>query len=145
MSEVLNCWKCGQTLEDLPTPLRRQDECPACNADVHVCRMCEFYDTSVAKSCREPVAEEVSDKERANFCDYFRARPGVSPVGGKSEADAARAQLENMFGVADSTASQAGEDGERSLMDKKRAEADSARQKLDDLFGLDGEDQKKPE
>lgn len=35
--------------------------------------MCRFYDTSKAKSCAEPVADEVGDKERANFCGYFEA------------------------------------------------------------------------
>ena len=82
MSEVLSCWKCGHALDDVPLPLRRRDECPACGTDLHVCRMCEFYDPSVAKSCREPIAEEVTDKERANFCDYFRGRPGVQAAGG---------------------------------------------------------------
>ena len=33
--------------------------------------MCRFYDTRKAKSCAEPVADEVGDKERANFCGYF--------------------------------------------------------------------------
>ena len=32
---------------------------------------------AVAKHCREPIAEEVKDKERANFCDYFKPRPGA--------------------------------------------------------------------
>ena len=84
ISGLLRCWKCGHGLDDMPMPLRRRDECPACGADLHVCRMCEFYDTSVAKSCREPVAEEVTDKERAQFCDYFRAQPGVLAAGGVS-------------------------------------------------------------
>jgi len=26
---------------------------------------------TVAKHCRETIAEEVRDKQRANFCDYF--------------------------------------------------------------------------
>jgi hypothetical protein len=91
--------------------------------------MCEFYDTSVAKSCREPVAEEVTDKERANFCDYFRGQPGVRAAGGVSEADAAKAQLEAMFGIEGAPG-----DGE-SPMDKKEREAEDARRKLDELFG----------
>ncbi|NIT67742.1 MAG: hypothetical protein GWM93_13850, partial [Gemmatimonadetes bacterium] len=87
MSVSLSCWKCGHALDDMPMPLGRRDECPACATDLHVCRMCEFYDTSVAKSCREPIAEEVTDKERANFCDYFRGRPGLGAAGGTGEAE----------------------------------------------------------
>ena len=133
MSDVLSCWKCGHSLDEMPMPLRRRDECPACGADLHVCRMCEYYDTSVAKSCREPVAEEVSDKERANFCDYFRGRSGVAAAGGAGEADAARAQLEAMFGIEGKPSAESADE----LMARKRAEADDARRKLDELFGTD--------
>jgi len=129
VSDSLNCWKCGHALDDMPMPLRRRDECPACGVDLHVCRMCEFYATSVAKSCREPVAEEVTDKERANFCGYFRGLPGVHAAGGVGEAEAARAQLEAMFGVESNDA--------ESLVDRKRAQADEARKQLDALFGDD--------
>lgn len=42
--------------------------------------MCRFYDTRKAKSCAEPVADEVSDKERANFCGYFEAAARRAPI-----------------------------------------------------------------
>ena len=140
MSDSLNCWKCGHALDDMPMPLRRRDECPACSVDLHVCRMCEFYATSVAKSCREPVAEEVTDKERANFCDYFRGLPNVHAAGGVGEAEAARAQLEAMFGVDSNTGDQSTDADAETLMDRKRAQAEEARTKLDALFGDDKKD-----
>lgn len=77
MSDVpLVCWRCGASLAALTLPLSRTDSCRACRAEVHVCRMCRFYDTRKAKSCAEPVADEVGDKERANFCGYFEAAAG---------------------------------------------------------------------
>ncbi len=95
--EELQCWRCGESLAALTLPLRRLEECPSCEAELHVCRLCEFYDTAVAKSCREPVADEVKDKERANFCDYFRPVPGAwQPA--NQDASAAAAQLQAMFG-----------------------------------------------
>jgi hypothetical protein len=139
MSDSLNCWKCGQVLDDMPMPLRRRDECPACGTDLHVCRMCEFYDISVAKSCREPVAEEVTDKERANFCDYFRGRPVVHAGGGAGETDAARAQLDALFGIEGKAEDPPTATDAQSLIDRKRAEADDARKRLDELFGDDDE------
>ncbi|MGE0030513.1 MAG: hypothetical protein AB7T20_05285 [Steroidobacteraceae bacterium] len=69
----LVCWRCGASLAALTLPLSRTDSCRACRAEVHVCRMCRFYDIRKAKSCAEPVADEVGDKERANFCGYFEA------------------------------------------------------------------------
>jgi len=44
------------------------------------------------------VAEEVKDKVRANFCDYFCPTPAAYRPEETSAADRARAQLEAMFG-----------------------------------------------
>jgi hypothetical protein len=60
--------------------------------------MCEFYDTGVAKHCRETVAEEVKDKTAANFCDYFRPSQAAYRPGDLSATDRARAELEALFG-----------------------------------------------
>jgi hypothetical protein len=64
---------------------------------LHACKLCEFYDVSKAKHCREPIAEEVSDKQRANFCDYFKPKEGVYSTKGQSEAEKAKAQLDSLF------------------------------------------------
>ncbi len=88
MDNGLKCWKCGASLADYTLPLRRLEEC----------RACEFYDTSKAKHCQEPIADEVKDKIRANFCDYFRPTPAAWRPEQLSAADQARAQLEALFG-----------------------------------------------
>jgi len=123
-SEHLVCWKCGAPLGDIPLPLSRFAECKSCHAALHACRMCEFYDTSVAKSCREPVAEEVKDKTRANFCDYLRARPGAFTDKDGAAAAKARADLDALFG--------AGSPSSRA----SPSTPDAARSELDELFGL---------
>lgn len=98
MTNKMVCWKCGAPLVDLSLPLSRTDECRACRAELHVCRMCRFYDTSKAKSCAEPIADEVQDKQRANFCGYFEAAPGrFQPRDGA--ADQTRSALESLFGA----------------------------------------------
>jgi hypothetical protein len=116
----LVCWKCGASLADLSLPLRRLDECRVCHAELHVCKMCEWYSVSVAKHCRETVAEEVKDKERANFCDYFKPRPGAYVAGDVSAQAKAQAELDALFG--------GGKKVEPSAADKARAE-------LEALFG----------
>lgn len=98
MNEALACWRCGASLPQLSLPLSRTDECRACRAEMHVCRMCRYYDTTKAKSCAEPVAEEVSDKERANYCGYFVAAPGAYRPRDPA-ADQARAALDALFGA----------------------------------------------
>ena len=66
------CWKCKKET-NIEKPLRN-DECPFCHADLHVCKACDFYESGAHNDCRESSAEFVSDKERGNFCDYFRVK-----------------------------------------------------------------------
>lgn len=131
MSDSLVCWKCGASLEDVLIPFSRREECPDCHADLHVCRMCEFYDTSVSRSCREPIADEVRDKEKANFCGYFKPTPGAYGATDSAAAEDAKSKLAALFG--DTTASK--EDAER----EPQSEAQAAREKLNRLFGIEGE------
>jgi len=120
----LVCWKCGASLGDEPLPLARLAECRACNADLHVCRLCEFYDLRVARKCREPVADEVKDKERANFCDYFQPCPGAYVVSDSLPAQNARNQLDALFG-----------DEEGQVSDRKTPAEGPVSSQLDNLFG----------
>lgn len=105
-------------------PLGRLAECPACRADLHVCRLCAFYDPRVSNSCREPVADAVKDKERANFCGYFQAQPDAYNPHADEQATIAQAQLEALLG--ESAMSKAGQ----------RSEAEAAREQLERLFGV---------
>lgn len=69
----LQCYKCGKALSDtLKVMIGRSDTCPGCMADVRCCKMCHFYDPKAYNECREPQADRVPDKEKANFCDYFK-------------------------------------------------------------------------
>ena len=34
--------------------------------------MCQFYDPKAYNECRENSADRIVDKEKANFCDYFK-------------------------------------------------------------------------
>ena len=98
MAHNLVCWKCGADLGALTLPLSRRDECPRCRAELHVCRLCVDYAEHLAKKCREPTAEEVSDKTAANFCDFFKPRPGAYVAPDTAAATRARSELERLFG-----------------------------------------------
>jgi hypothetical protein len=47
--------------------------------------------------CREPIAENVSDKQRANFCGYIQINPQAYAGPSDQAADSHR-QLDAMFG-----------------------------------------------
>ena len=114
----LVCWKCGTSLADMTLPLRRLEECRTCGAELHVCKLCEWYSVTVAKQCREPIAEEVKDKERANFCDYFKPRPGAHSKTDVTASDKARSDLDALFGGGKNAAP------EPSAADRAKAELD---------------------
>jgi hypothetical protein len=115
----LVCWKCGASLAELTLPLRRLEECKKCGAELHVCKMCEWYSIAVAKHCRETIAEEVKDKERANFCDYFKSKPGAYSAAPADAGARAKNDLDALFGGAGSSQS------ESSPNDRARAELDA--------------------
>jgi len=64
------CWKCGK--ETNIDSVFRTTECPLCGADLHCCKGCKFYSVGSHYDCKESVDSLVSDKEKANFCDYFQ-------------------------------------------------------------------------
>ena len=136
-SESLSCWKCGTRIDDEPMPLGREARCRTCQSDLHVCRQCLFYDTGKAKDCAEPVADEVRDKERANFCGYFKLNADAH--GASGAADEARRSLEAMFGMDAGSAPPADTPDAEALGRRRDQEAADARSELDRLFGLDDE------
>ncbi len=93
----LVCWRCGASLAELSLPLRRLDACKACNAELHVCKMCMEYDVGYAKHCKEPTAEEERNKESANFCDHFKPKAGAYVAKDTGELSRAKSALDDLF------------------------------------------------
>jgi hypothetical protein len=98
MPHDIGCWKCGASLADLALPFGRTERCRQCGADLHACRLCALYDPRAYQQCREPTVEEVRDKERANFCDHYKPVAGAFKGGATGAAEAARAELQKLFG-----------------------------------------------
>jgi hypothetical protein len=91
----MQCWHCGRSIE-VTERVGFRDECPGCDRALHVCRNCGFYDPTYNNQCREPMAERVVDKDRANFCEYFT--PGGRKGGaGAQQGKSAQAKLEELF------------------------------------------------
>jgi hypothetical protein len=91
----MRCFACGK-----PIPLAAgervgfRDTCESCRADVHVCRNCRHHDPSAYNECREPNAERVGDRDRANRCDYFSPGEGAAAA---SAGDSAKSKLDDLF------------------------------------------------
>lgn len=89
----MNCARCGKPLP--PPPWYRNDDCPHCTASLHACVQCANYSSGHHNDCLESQADRVVDKERANFCDWFKPADG-KPATGESKA-AALSALEALF------------------------------------------------
>ncbi|MGE4231864.1 MAG: hypothetical protein AB7F43_00910 [Bacteriovoracia bacterium] len=87
------CYKCSSPVEDF----NRNDTCNKCGAHTRVCKNCTFYDLAKYNECAENQAERVVDKEKSNFCDYFKPKQGKTTSGQVSPQDAAKAAAEALF------------------------------------------------
>ena len=89
----VKCYKCGTDLSLTPNQnIARSEDCDKCGCDLRCCKMCQFYDSNSYNECKEPVADRIVEKEKANYCDYFKL--GTSSTAGdnqKSALDAANA------------------------------------------------------
>lgn len=78
-----------------PLDYGRQDTCRKCGRDTKVCKNCIFHDRTANNECRENQADRVVDKERSNFCDYFKPKSGSGS--GAASRDAMKAAAEALF------------------------------------------------
>jgi hypothetical protein len=88
------CWSCNHEVE--LNNYHRLDSCTHCKADTHVCKNCEHYDRAYNNECRESSADRQVEKERSNFCDYFK--PSDRAGGNAKSLDAMKAAADALFG-----------------------------------------------
>ena len=117
MSHSISCFRCGASLAAMSLPLSRQDECPECSVYLHVCRMCKHFEPSVPRQCREDGAEDVTEKDRVNFCDWFSPSESAFDPAGKAQANSSEQSLDALFGGGDDTGNASGSGGETSAAD----------------------------
>jgi hypothetical protein len=90
------CSGCGQELK-IEARIRREEVCPFCGEYLHCCLNCKFLTGGGSRGCNEPQAEEVRDKERANFCDFFVFAEGRRPSSSLDAGARARIQFKSLF------------------------------------------------
>jgi hypothetical protein len=88
----MNCASCGFEVESGgATKIGFRECCDRCGGDLHSCLNCLHHDPSAYNECVEPSAERVSQRDRANRCDWFAPGEGSggdgSATNGKSMSD----------------------------------------------------------
>lgn len=135
---ALYCWNCGQDLADVPVPISRHAHCKQCFEALRCCRMCRhFRPGDHVQSCDHERAEPPLEKERANFCDFFRPSPRAFDASRRDEGDAAKARLAALFGESGGADDPDRQDEEGGGADKPLKADDpnaDALRKLNDLF-----------
>tara|TARA_S200000501_G_scaffold187555_1_gene176410 strand:- start:2620 stop:3003 length:384 start_codon:yes stop_codon:yes gene_type:complete len=121
----MQCWKCGAELKHLLLPFSRYEECSVCKADLHACLACLHYAPNLSDACEEDRADFILDKDKANFCDYFRVNTKAYQKQENTATSEARSKLAALFGEelpeADETAEQSPQsDADRALAELKR-------------------------
>ena len=87
----MNCAACNREFKLSPGErLSFRETCESCDADLHCCVNCAHYDPGAHNDCREPSAERVRDRKRANRCDWFQPgdRAGGDGTGRAQSLDA---------------------------------------------------------
>lgn len=69
----MKCCQCKKKLNLVnEQKISRTQECPYCSLSLHSCKMCLYYCQNAYNQCRETSADRITDKEKANFCDYYK-------------------------------------------------------------------------
>ena len=96
----MRCYYCSAKIET-SKKITRQQTCPSCGNPLHCCRNCRFFEEKAYHQCLETEAEWVSDKQSANFCDYFK--PASKAIAEKKiSRDEAEEKLKRMLKDLDS-------------------------------------------
>lgn len=69
--ETSKCAACG---EKAPPNINVESSCPKCNADLHTCRQCTYFDPGARFECGKSIAARIVDKHARNTCELFAAR-----------------------------------------------------------------------
>ena len=89
MSNNWQCWQCGTAVTDQPLPLSTYAEC----------RQCQHFNPRLRADCDEPRAESHSEREKANFCDWFKLRREFVEPGEKAPSVNHQTELNTLFGA----------------------------------------------
>ncbi len=63
------CYYCGEPAGNIK--VTRESLCSICQKELKVCLNCRFYDEGAHWDCKENISEQVIEKDRANFCEFF--------------------------------------------------------------------------
>jgi hypothetical protein len=92
--QKVKCAACGAVVQANISP---EASCPKCNADLHTCRQCTFFDPAARFECRKPITARIVNKGARNTCELFAARTVVERETSSGKPTDARQAFANLF------------------------------------------------
>lgn len=92
--EKIKCAACANVVQ---ANIAHDSVCPKCNADLHTCRQCSYFDPGSRFECRKPLTARILNKGGRNTCELFSARTVVERETSSSGPTDARQAFANLF------------------------------------------------
>ena len=73
VQQVFRCSLCGTVVPKMET-ISVTTQCSKCKSDLHTCKNCVHFDTSVRFECNQPIPERIKKKDMSNDCTFFQPR-----------------------------------------------------------------------
>ena len=90
----VKCDACGATVQ---ANIAIDTSCPKCNADLHTCRQCTYFDPGARFECRKPITARIANKGARNDCEVFAARTVVERETSSGKPTDAKQAFANLF------------------------------------------------
>lgn len=92
--ETVKCTSCGAKA---PPQITFESSCSKCNAELHSCRQCNYFDPSARFECSKTITARIVNKNARNTCDLFAARTVVERQTSSGTPTDARQAFANLF------------------------------------------------
>lgn len=92
--EKVKCASCGAPVA---ASIRFDSLCSKCNADLHTCRQCNFFDPGSRFECRKPITARIVNKGGRNTCELFTTRTVVERETSSGTPNDARQAFAKLF------------------------------------------------
>jgi len=99
---TIRCAECGSMVQFMDE-LKLTETCKHCNADLHTCRNCKFFDPGAPNQCMRPVPARIESKNTRNMCTLFSPKviveKAVEEKQESSTSDNARKAFDDLFKI----------------------------------------------
>jgi len=98
---TIRCVECSSSVQFIDE-LGTTDTCKNCDADLHTCRNCKFFDPGLPNECMQPIETRIEKKSTRNLCTRFKPKVLIEKaVEGKKEkkTNNARQAFDDLFKI----------------------------------------------